>query len=66
VARYRTTDAVELAPADISGASLENYTDLGFDMNYKPSLRKLLADLGVSDRVVRYRADSSQISLEQR
>lgn len=66
VARYRTPDSVELAPSDTSNAVLENYADLGLPNDYKPALRKLLSDMGLSDRVVRYRASVANVSLERR
>lgn len=66
VAEYASTEAVEIAPGDTSGARLINHTELGLPSDYKPSLRRLLSELGVSDRVVRYRATASTISLERR
>jgi hypothetical protein len=56
----------ELAPSDTSNAVLENYADLGLPNDYKPALRKLLSDMGLSDRVVRYRASVANVSLERR
>lgn len=66
VASYRTSDVVELAPGDASGAELLNHAELGLPSDYRGPLRRLLADLGVSDRVVRYRATAGDVSLERR
>lgn len=66
VAKYETPDLVEIAPSERSSASLINYTELGFSENYKPELLKYLTDLGVSDRVVRYRAQLSDLAMELR
>lgn len=66
VARYRTSGAVAIAPTPGAEAHLENATELGLPAEYHTALVALLQRLGVTDQVVRYRAQTDGITLERR
>lgn len=66
VAKYSTSDFVEILPRADSTATLLNYAELGLSSAYLNGLRTLLVDQGVSDRVVCYQSDTSRITMERR
>lgn len=68
VANYITNDVVTLVvDATRSTARLSSPTELGLPpVGYEATYSRLLSDLGVSDRVVRYRVDSDNLTLERR
>jgi hypothetical protein len=68
VMRFTTTDQITIFPDGVTNsAKLTNPTDFGFSpTSYYGALKKYLTDLGVSDRVTRYRAVNGAIALVTR
>lgn len=63
IARMSTPDRVELTPVSGSGARLLAPSELGLTAPTGPELARLLADLGVTHRTVRYAARADLVAV---
>ena len=66
IARMSTPDRIELAPVAGSGARLLVPSELGLDAPAGHGLSRLLADLGVTHRTVRYAARADLVAVGAR
>lgn len=66
VARYTTEDRVTLFPGAGTSARLRNPADFGLTAGDDAGLARLLGEMGLSNRVVRYRTNESLVALALR
>jgi hypothetical protein len=64
--KFTSQDVATLFPRDGSTATLTNGAELGFNTDYLTQLKAAFAELGVTDRTVRYMADLEDIDVWER